>query len=162
VGAVLVEALLAAGYSPGEYQLALGFAIPNTEIVKESVDSDKLVVADETKQALKKHLHGHTWNLTRTDGRGRVSTWTLTVRQLLPQAQSVGTFVAWSKAPSGAKAIDYDSVTILDIGGGDLHKTDIWLRPYRLATERMSNGTIEIARGLIKRLPKARLNDVTA
>jgi hypothetical protein len=154
IGAVLVEALIAAGYAPGEYRLALGFAIPNTEIVKES--------AEETRQVLKKYLQGHTWQLTRTDTRGRVTTWTLTVRHLLPQAQSVGTFVAWSKAPSGAKVIDYDSVTILDIGGGDLHRTDIWLKPYRLATERMGNGTIEVARGLIKRLPKARLNDVTA
>jgi hypothetical protein len=154
IGAVLVEALIAAGYAPGEYRLALGFAIPNTEIVKES--------AEEARQVLKKYLQGHTWQLTRTDTRGRVTTWTLTVRHLLPQAQSVGTFVAWSKAPSGAKVIDYDSVTILDIGGGDLHRTDIWLKPYRLATERMGNGTIEVARGLIKRLPKARLNDVTA
>jgi hypothetical protein len=162
VGAVLVEALLAAGYAPGAYALALGFAIPNTEIVKEAAGSEKLVVAEETRQTLKKHLHGQTWPITRTDARGRATHWTLTVQHLLPQAQSVGTFIAWSKAPNGAKVIDYDTLTILDIGGGDLHKTDIWLKPYRLSTERIGSGTIEIARGLIKRLPKARLNDVTA
>jgi hypothetical protein len=162
IGAVLIEALIAAGYAPGAYPIALGFAIPNTEIVRESPDSDKLVVAEETKQALKKHLQGHTWQITRTDARGRATSWSLIVRHLMPQAQSVGTFIAWSKAPSGGKVIDYDTVTILDIGGGDLHKTDIWLRPYRLATERIGTGTIEIARGLVKRLPKAGLNDVTA
>jgi hypothetical protein len=159
VGAVLVEALIAAGYAPGAYTLALGFAIPNTEIVRESSDSEKLIVAEETRQTLKKHLQGQTWPITRTDARGRAAHWTLRVQHLLPQAQSVGTFIAWSKAPTGAKVIDYDTLTILDIGGGDLHKTDIWLKPYRLSTERIGSGTIEIARGLIKRLPKARLNE---
>src|SRR3954468_10744581 len=38
----LVEALIAAGFAPGAYNLALGFAVPNSEIVKESPDSDKL------------------------------------------------------------------------------------------------------------------------
>src|SRR5829696_9296922 len=45
----LVEAMLAAGFVPGVYHLALGFAVPNSEIVKESPDSDKLVVSAETK-----------------------------------------------------------------------------------------------------------------
>lgn len=162
IGAVVVEALIAAGYAPGAYPIALGFAIPNTEIVRESSDSDKLVVCEETRNALKKRLRGNAWQITRTDERGRATSWTLTVQHLLPQAQSVGAFIAWSKAPNGTKAIDYDTLTILDIGGGDLHKTDIWLKPYRLSTERIGSGTIDIARALIKRLPKARLNDVTA
>src|SRR3954454_17934551 len=45
----LVEALIAAGFTPGAYKLALGFAVPNSEIIKESPNSDKLVVSDETK-----------------------------------------------------------------------------------------------------------------
>src|SRR3954454_17817860 len=45
----LVEALIAARFAPGAYKLALGFAIPNSEIIKESPKSDKMVVADETK-----------------------------------------------------------------------------------------------------------------
>jgi hypothetical protein len=99
VGAVLVETLIAAGYAPGAYALALGFAIPNTEIVRESSDSEKLIVAEETRQTLKKHLQGQRWQITRTDARGRAAHWTLRVQHLLPQAQSVCTFIAWSKAP---------------------------------------------------------------
>src|SRR5215207_982571 len=49
----LVEALIAAGFAPGAYNLALGFAVPNSEIIKESPKSDTLVVANETKAALR-------------------------------------------------------------------------------------------------------------
>src|SRR5215208_8219584 len=52
----LVEAMIAAGFAPGAYNLALGFAIPNSEIIKESPTSDKLVVSDETKAALRMHV----------------------------------------------------------------------------------------------------------
>jgi hypothetical protein len=120
LAAALVEALIAAGFAPGAYQLAIGFAVPNNEIVKESADSEKLVVSEETKNALRKHVRGSEWAVTRTDERGRVTSWVLTVRHLVPQAQSVGTFVAWAKAPNGATVTDYDALTILDIGGGDL------------------------------------------
>jgi hypothetical protein len=162
LAACLVEAMIAAGFAPGAYKLALGFAIPNSEIVKEHADSDKLVVSEETKSALRKHIRGSEWSLTRTDERGRVTNWSLTVRHLIPQAQSVGTFVAWAKAPNGVTVTDYDALTILDIGGGDLQQTDISLKPYRMASGRRGDGTIDIARGLKELLPKARLNDVTA
>ncbi len=162
LAASLVEALLAAGFTPGAYQLAIGFAIPNSEIVKENADSDKLVVSEETRNALRKHVQGSEWPITRTDERGRVTNWTLTVRHLIPQAQSVGTFVSWAKAPNGITITDYDALTILDIGGGDLQQTDISLKPYRMSSERRGEGTIDIARGLRELLPKAKFNDVTA
>jgi len=159
----LVEAMLAAGFVPGAYHLALSFAVPNSEIVKESPDSDKLVVSAETKGALRKHVQDKAWQITRTDERGKLTTWQLTVRHLVPQAQSVGTFVAWAKAPNGRTVTDYDALTILDVGGGDLQQTDITLKPsYRMSSERRGDGTIDIARGLKQLLPKAKFNDVTA
>jgi len=101
--------------------------------------------------------------MTRTDERGKVTTWYLTVRHLVPQAQSVGTFVSWAKAPNGRTVTDYDALTILDVGGGDLQQTDITLKPsYRMSSERRGDGTIDIARGLKQLLPKAKFNDVTA
>src|SRR5829696_8736948 len=159
----LVESLIAAGFAPGAYKLALGFAVPNSEIIKESPNSEKLVVSDETKGALRMHVQDKEWQITRTDERGKRTTWQLTVRYLIPQAQSVGTFVAWAKAPSGRTVTDYDALTIVDIGGGDLQQTDITLKPaYRMASERRGDGTIDIARGLKQLLPKAKFNDVTA
>ena len=159
----LVEALIAAGFAPGAYILALGFAIPNSEIIKESPNSEKLVVSDETKGALRMHVQDKLWQSTRTDERGKRTTWQLTVRHLVPQAQSVGTFVAWAKAPSGRTVTDYDALTIVDVGGGDLQQTDITLKPaYRMSSERRGDGTIDIARGLKQLLPKAKCNDVTA
>ena len=67
------------------------------------------------------------------------------------------------KAPSGRTVTDYDAVTILDVGGGDLQQTDSTLKPaYRMSSERRGDGTIDIARGLKQLLPKAKFNDVTA
>jgi hypothetical protein len=162
LAACLIEALIAAGFQAGSYKLAIGFAIPNNEIVKENPDSDKLIVSEETKNALKKHVQGSEWNITRTDQRRRVTSWSLSVRHLIPQAQSVGTFVSWAKASTGVTVTDYDALTILDIGGGDLQQLDISLKPYRMSSERRGDGTIDIARGLKELLPKAKFNDVTA
>jgi hypothetical protein len=62
------------------------------------------------------------------DARGGRTEWTLTSGQLVPQAQSIGTFVCWSKAPNGRNVSEYDAVTILDIGG-DLHQAYIAIKP---------------------------------
>jgi len=80
----LVEAMIAAGFAPGAYELALGFAVPNSEIIKESPTSDKLIVADETKTALRTHVQDKAWQITRTDEAGKRTTWQLTVRHLVP------------------------------------------------------------------------------
>jgi len=67
------------------------------------------------------------------------------VQHIVPQAQSVGTFAAWAKAPSGRTVTDYDALTIVDVGGGDLQQTDSTLKPaYRMASERRGNGTIDM------------------
>jgi hypothetical protein len=109
------------------------------------------------------HVQDKAWHITRTDERGKRTGWQLSVRHLVPQAQSVGTFVAWAKAPNGRTVTDYDALTILDVGGGDLQQTDITLKPtYHMASERRGDGTIDIARGLKQLLPKAKFNDVTA
>lgn len=157
----LVEALMEAGFEPGAHKLAIGFAVPNNEIVRESLD-DKLVVSEETRTTLRKHIRGQEWNVKRTDERGRVTDWNLVVRHLIPQGQSIGTFVVWGKAPNGATVTDYDALTILDVGGGDFQRTEISFKPYRMSSDRPGDGTIDIARGLIELLPKAKLNDVTA
>jgi hypothetical protein len=79
----------------------------------------------------------------------------------MAQAQSIGTFIAWGKAPNGATVTDYDALTILDIGGGDLQRTDVDLKPYRMTSDRIGDGTIDLARALKAKLPKSKLNDVT-
>lgn len=163
LGACIVEALLAAGYEAGAYVLAVGFAIPNSEIVVETkAVGDKLGVCEETKTALKKYIRNQCWQIERTDTRGKVSSWSLTVRYIVPQAQSIGTFITWAKAANGTTVTDYDALTILDIGGGDLQRTDVYLKPYRMISERIGDGTIDLARALKARLPRARLNDVMA
>jgi hypothetical protein len=98
IAAALVEALVQADHPPGSYDLALGIAVPNIEIVREA-QGDKLDVAEPTRAALKT-LRGVPQTVRRTDQRGRESVWTLTVRHLIPQAQSIGTFLAWSRTPS--------------------------------------------------------------
>ena len=57
LAAGLVESLLAAGYQPGIYNLAVGLAIPNDEIVlKKDGEHNKLGVSKETRTAIKEHL----------------------------------------------------------------------------------------------------------
>src|SRR6266487_6542715 len=73
LGAGMVEVLIAAGYEPGAYVLAVGFAIPNSEIVVETkAVGDKLGVCEETKGALKKYIRGQAWMIERTDEGGKV------------------------------------------------------------------------------------------
>ena len=66
------------------------------------------------------------------------------------------------QGPNGKNVTDYDAVTIVNIGGGDTHRTDITIKPYRMSTTRLGDGTIDIARALVALVPKAALNDVTA
>jgi hypothetical protein len=160
IAAALGEGLLAAGYPPGSYDLALGFAIPNAEIVRET-QGDKLGVAEPTRQALKA-LRGVAQTIRRTDSRGRVGEWVLTLHQLIPQAQSIGTFLAWSRTPTGSTVTDIEALTVIDIGGGDLQRTDISVNPYRMASQHLGAGTIGIARALAAAFPQLSLNDVRA
>jgi hypothetical protein len=81
------HALMTTGFAPGAYKLAIGFAVPNSEIVKESADSEKLSVCEETKNALRKPARGCEWAVTRTDECGRLTSWILMVRHLILQAQ---------------------------------------------------------------------------
>jgi hypothetical protein len=160
IAAVLVEALVQAGYPSGSYDLALGIAVPNGEIVREA-QGDKLGVAEPTRAALKT-LRGAAQAIRRTDQRGRESVWTLTVRHLIPQAQSIGTFLAWSRTPTGSTVTDVEALTVIDIGGGDLQRTDISVNPYRMATQHLGTGTVGIARALATAFPHLGLNDVQA
>jgi hypothetical protein len=160
IGGALVEALVQGGHSPGSYDLALGFAIPNNEIVREA-QGDKLGVGEPTKGALKT-LRGVPMAIRRTDQRGRESLWTITIRHLIPQAQSIGTFLAWSRTPTGSTATDIEALTVIDIGGGDLQRTDVSVNPYRMTTQHLGTGTIGIARALAAVFPNLALNDVHA
>lgn len=158
--ACLVEGLVKGGYSPGTYDIALGFAIPNEEIVLDT-RGEKLGVAEETRQALKR-LRGVAQAVKRTDDRGREGQWTITIRHMIPQAQSVGTFLAWSRTPTGVTVTDVEALTVIDIGGGDLQRTDVSVNPYRMTTQHLGAGTIGIARALRARFGRLVLNDVTA
>jgi hypothetical protein len=160
IAAAQVEALVQAGHPPGSYDLALGFAIPNTEIVRDA-QGDKLGVGEPTKHALKT-LRGVIQTIRRTDQRGKESIWVLTIRHLIPQAQSIGTFLAWSRTPNGSTATDIEALTVIDIGGGDLQRTDVSINPYRMTTQHLGAGTIGISRALAAAFPQLALNDVHA
>lgn len=161
LGACLVEALVAAGYPAGSYTLFLGIAIPNEEMVLD-LAKNSMGVNEETRRALKEHLRGTVFAIERTDERGRRALWQVTIGQMVPQAQSIGTFLCWSRRPDGQVLTDVDALTVLDIGGGDLQRTDISTRPYRMLTQRLGPGTISIARALSDRFPRLRLNTVQA
>lgn len=90
------------------------------------------------------------------------TTWDLTVTDLMPQAQSVGTLMCWSRTPQGQVATDLDGLVIVDIGGGDLQSTEIALAPYQYGSRRLGDGTITLARALASHFPAEEMNDVAA
>ncbi len=165
LAAGVVELLVTAGYAPGVYQLALGFAIPNDEIVairSEAGGEESLGVCDETRSVLLSYLKGAIWQISRTDPYGVAMHWELHVALVLPQAQTVGTLLAATRSPSGRVVTDLEGVTVLDIGGGDLQRIECTINPYQIVARRLGDGTIRIARVLKEKFPQLELSDVAA
>jgi hypothetical protein len=162
LAAALVEALIAGGYKSGIHNLAVGLAVPNDEIVLMR-GGDRLGVSKETKQAIKEHLFGKTFEVARTASNGQVSWWTLTYSTIMPQAQSIGTYLVWSRQPNGQTVDDgIEALSIVDIGTGDLQRTDVDVAPYRMTGEKLGRGTVTMARQLAAQLGHLRLNDAQA
>lgn len=166
IGAGIVELLRTAGYAPGEHQVALTLAVPNTEIVieRDEKGAEQLTLDTHTRQSLTRHLKGKTWTITRTDDKRQPETWMIAVGSVLPQAQSTGTVVALTRAPSGKAVLDLTGMRVIDIGGGDLHVCEVMFRPAQMINRRPGDGTIRIARALRhdRRFAQAIRNDVEA
>ncbi|MBM7846288.1 hypothetical protein [Herpetosiphon giganteus] len=169
--ACVVEILRKGGFSSGTYRLAVARAIPNEEIKAKKKEDDAggatetLAVKKETRTALKEHLLGKTFSVVRTDEDGREEQWTITYAQVVPQAQSVGTFVAYTRDLYGRNQMgDIEAMRINDIGGGDdqiievIHDRGNW----RMTTKPRKEGTIGLARALARQFPRLSLNDAQA
>jgi hypothetical protein len=161
----LVEAFERSGYTPGAYTLWLGFGVPNEEV-------SRVGVIAETRQALRQ-LRGQRFVVERRDPSGMVATWTLTIGELVPAAQSLGSFFAWYYTLAGQPAItDVDLVTVADLGGGHLSRFDVAIlrrtgQPPQLrgTGSILGEGMIVIARELIdlvKAQHRIRLSETAA
>ena len=150
IGAGIVELLRAAGYAPGEHQIALTLAVPNTEIVIERDEKgvEQLTLDARTRESLARHLKGKTWTIARTDDAQQPETWVIKVATVLPQAQTAGTVVALTRAPNGKLVSDIAGLRVIDIGGGDLHVCEVTFNPAQMINRRPGDGTIRIARAL--------------
>jgi len=150
IGAGIVELLRAAGFAPGEHQIALTLAVPNTEIVIERDEKgvEQLTLDTRTRESLARHLKGKTWTISRTDDAQQSETWVIKVATVLPQAQSAGTIIALTRAPNGKAVSDIAGLRVIDIGGGDLHVTEVVFSPAQMINRRAGDGTIRIARAL--------------
>lgn len=151
----LVEALQQALYPPGDYTLVLGFGIPNDEIVRMGNGAqEQLGVAPLPRAALQSTLNRKSVTVTRTDEEGVTTAWRLTLAYMIPQAQSLGTYLAWSHTPRGVNVSDLEAVTIVDAGGGDTQRIMLSTHPYRMTTTYLGPGTIELARELQQAFPR--------
>jgi len=150
IGAGIVELLRAAGYAPGEHQIALTLAVPNTEIVIERDEKgiEQLTLDSRTREALTRYLKGKLWTITRTDDDRQPETWVIKVGTVLPQAQTTGSIVAITRAPNGRAVFDVEGMRVIDIGGGDLHVCEVLFNPAQMINRRPGDGTIRIARAL--------------
>src|SRR5215207_9373868 len=97
VGA-LVAALEDSGWLPGDYALWVGFGVPNEEVSRAGLVAD-------TRQALQQ-VRGQHFVLERRDATSAVTTWTLTIAELVPAPQSLGSFFAWYHNLAGQPAIN--------------------------------------------------------
>lgn len=164
LAAVLVEGLATAGYRAGRHSLLLGFSIPDEEI---EADDDargleKVAVRRDTKQALAQYVRGATWSVTRTDKHGHAQAWELTIAAVMPQPQTAGTVLAYTKAPNGRTVIDRDRLLVVNIGGGDTFESEVSTKPFQMSSTRISAGTIDMARALWRRLGETERNDAAA
>lgn len=169
--ACVVEAFRKAGYAPGAYRLAVARAVPNEEVSakkKEQADgtmAETVVVHKETRQALKTHLSGVTFTITRTDEDGHHEEWSLTYVQVVPLAQSIGTFIAFSRDLYARNQLtDVEALRINDIGGGDDQLIEVVYDRgnWRMTARRLGDGTISLARSLARQFPALGLNDAQA
>jgi hypothetical protein len=159
------EVLQRSGWPAGAYTPWVGFGVPNEEVSRSG-----LIV--ETRQALRQ-LRGQSFVVERRDPSGAVTTWTLIIGELVPAAQSLGSFFAWYHTLSGQPAVpDVDLVTVADLGGGHLSRFDVEIirRPgqppqLRGSGSILGEGMIVIAREvieLIKAQHRVRLNETAA
>ncbi|NJO81942.1 MAG: hypothetical protein HC828_03575 [Blastochloris sp.] len=166
IGAGIVEVLRSAGYPPGEYQIALTLAVPNTEIVieRDAKGVEHLTLDSLTREALTRHVKGTSWQITRNDDTRQPEAWLIRVGAVLPQAQTTGTVIAITRAPNGKFLLDLAGMRVIDIGGGDLHICDVGFQPAQLINRRAGDGTIRIARALRhdRRFTQVIRNDVEA
>ena len=162
--AAIVELLISANYVPGTYPIALGFAIPNGEIqlVPGEDGVERLGVIEEVRTLLLKQLKGAQWKVTRHDENRQATDWDLRILIVAPQAQTAGTVLSYTKAANGKTITELEGMKVIDIGGGDLHDTEVRFNPYQIISRRRGDGTIRIARDLMNLYPSANLNDVSA
>lgn len=159
--AALADILADAGYAPGEYVIAISLAVPNVEVARDG-RSDRLGVIPETATAIRAYVRDQRAVVQRVDDHGAGQVWTLHIHQVLGQAQSLGTFTAWSKSPAGRTVQDVEGVLVVDIGGGDQQQTEITVAPYQMLTERIGDGTITLARAFQQRYATAQLTTLAA
>jgi len=161
----LVEALRRSGRLPGAYTLWVGLGIPSEEI------SSAGLIA-ETRQALRQ-LRGQNFLVERRDVTGTVTTWSIIIGELVPAAQSLGSFIAWYHTLAGQPTIDdVNLVTVADLGGGHLSRFDVEIvrRPGGSSQVRgtggiLGEGMIVIAReltALVRAQYRVRLNETAA
>ena len=166
----IVELMIKARCLPGTYTVALGLGLPNMELQPNAKQNDAgetvevLAVIPETRQAIKRHLYGKTYQVRRTDEEGETTLWHLTIGNIYTQAQSYGTWMALTHTIFGTRRTDgIQEYTVIDLGRGDTHATTIQLKPtFRMTTQRSGDGTIRQARAVARSLPRFDMNDAQA
>lgn len=151
MAAAIVDGLVAAGYAPGAYTVALGLSVPTDEIER-AEGSGKIRVMASTRDAIKEHLTGKTYTVAVQDAE-RQDTWTLTIETVRPQAQTLCAAITMSRSATGASVLDRDGMEVYDMGHHDSQRALILWRPTAsIQTRRLGDGVRVIAEELIQQL----------
>jgi hypothetical protein len=148
--AVLVQGLIEAGYEQGEYPIALGFGIPNSEVRPMPGNPNRNDVVPETKEALRS-LRRKVFDIETEDPDGRVLKYRIYVVNMVPVAQTLGGASTWGMSLAGQDLTgSIKKVTAFDIGGGDLQYMEFSLPHWTASGNRLGDGTVLLARGLME------------
>lgn len=152
--AAIIEALVAAGYTPPAdpeqpFPIYLGYGVPIEEISMGGI-------ADTTKTAMK-WLRKTVHVVNRTDSKGQTAAWPLWVENVIYAPQTQGAFYAWRHDLAGEPVITgLTRVTTLDFGFGHLQAYHAEFADGRLSAsgDILGDGLVEIARQLITLVKK--------
>ena len=151
MAACIVDGLHKAGYQPGAYRVVMGLAVPTDEIERAD-QSGKIRVLASTRDAIKEHLVGQTWQVDTLLNEFPMR-WTLHVESVRPQAQTLCAAIAMSRSALGESVIDRDGIDIYDLGHHDSQRARVLWRPSpSIQTNRLGDGVRMIAEELIQEL----------
>jgi len=158
----IVNALAQTGYKAGEYNIVLALGVRNEEMY---LDANSTPQMRKAVREVVETYRGTTVTLDRISAKGKkqgqaaTDRYILHIVEIIPYAQTLGTFSAWYYSLDGNPIQErINRVYIYDFGGGDTHVMEIDCSDPdepRSHGVRIAPGTVEFANALAREIKSA-------